>query len=138
MAKRYELTDEQYALIEELLPLGRDWTEDRQILNGMFWKLGSGAAWRDIPERYGHWRTVYDRFRRWSDSGLFARFLRRLRQKLRGDGDLDLSTWYVDSTNAQATKSRGGREKALGYSKGGFGTKSFSFATPGKFRSPRS
>jgi transposase len=56
--RRYELTDEQFALLEPYLPKmgaagGHPWGDHRRILNGLFWKLRSGAPWRDIPERYG-------------------------------------------------------------------------------------
>lgn len=111
VAGRYELSDAQYRLIEDMLPLGGGWTEHRQILNGMFWKLCSGAAWRDIPERYGPWQTVYDRFRLWSDSGFFEKILARLRLRLDEAGDLDLSTWFVDSTSVRATKAAAGAKK---------------------------
>jgi transposase len=58
--RRYELTDEQFALLEPYLPkmgpeVGHPWADHRPILNGLFWKLRSGAPWRDIPERYGPW-----------------------------------------------------------------------------------
>lgn len=140
MAKRYEQTDEQYALIEDLLPLGGGWVEHRQILNGMFWKLCSSAAWRDVPERYGPWQTVYDRFRRWSDSGLFSKILRKLRLRLQEDGDLDLSTWYVDSTSVRATKAAAGVKKGAKRSsatpKAASEPSSTSCATPAGSRSP--
>ncbi len=56
--RRHELTDEQYVLLEPYLPKpsragGHPWAEHRRILNGLFWKLHTGAQWRDIPERYG-------------------------------------------------------------------------------------
>ena len=61
--RRYELTDEQFALLEPHLPKmspagGHPWGDHRRILNGLFWKLRSGAPWRDIPERYGPWSTI--------------------------------------------------------------------------------
>ena len=66
MVRRYELNDDQFALLEPHLPTqqgpGRPWEDHRRILNGLFWKLCSGASWRDIPERYGPWQTIYDRY----------------------------------------------------------------------------
>lgn len=64
--RRYELTDEQWELIRDLLPSnngqrGRQWKDHRTILNPIFWLLRAGAPWRDLPERYGPWQTVYDR-----------------------------------------------------------------------------
>jgi transposase len=56
--RRYELTDEQRAVIEPLLPKaasGRPLAAPRQLLNAMFWVLRNGAPWRDLPERFGPW-----------------------------------------------------------------------------------
>ena len=68
---RYDLPDEAWAIIQSLLPVepvtpraGRPWAEHRMIINGMFWVLCSGSPWRDLPERYGQWKTVYNRFNR--------------------------------------------------------------------------
>jgi len=57
---RYELTDEQYALIAPKLPtndgkIGHPYDLHRPIINGILWRLHAGAAWPDIPERYGNW-----------------------------------------------------------------------------------
>ena len=74
--RRYELSDTQWDQIEDLFPTsphsrGRPRREDRLLLNAIFWILCSGAAWRDLPERYGPWQTAYDRFRQWK--GIVAR-----------------------------------------------------------------
>jgi hypothetical protein len=69
VVRRHELTDESWAVIEPLLApprMGRPVRDRRQVVNGILWKLSTGAAWRDLPERYGPWKTVYERFRRWS------------------------------------------------------------------------
>jgi transposase len=60
MNKRYELTDEQWQVVEPLLPkrtatTGRKPRHPRQMLSGIVWVLRSGVPWRDVPERYGHW-----------------------------------------------------------------------------------
>jgi transposase len=55
---RHELTDESWAVIEPLLAparMGRSVRDRRQVVNGILWKLSTGAAWRDLPERYGPW-----------------------------------------------------------------------------------
>jgi transposase len=65
-------------VIEPLLApprMGRPVRDRRQVLNGILWKLSTGAAWRDLPERYGPWKTVYERFRRWSADGTWDRLL---------------------------------------------------------------
>lgn len=46
----------------------------------MFWRTRSGAAWRDVPTEYGHWKTVYNRHRRWSADGTYERILTELRR----------------------------------------------------------
>ncbi|WP_399167750.1 transposase, partial [Streptomyces sp. PsTaAH-130] len=61
MVRRHELTDESWAVIEPLLApprMGRPVRDRRQVVNGILWKLSTGAAWRDLPERYGPWKTV--------------------------------------------------------------------------------
>lgn len=81
------------------------------MLNGLFWILCSGAKWRDLPECYGPWKTVYQRFRHWRDNGTFERILARLHLKLRQDGYLDLDTWMIDSTTIRATRAASGGGK---------------------------
>lgn len=70
--QRYELTDKQWDLIKPLMPKrksGGRWNDHRTTLDGTMWVLKSGSPWRDMPERYGSWKSVYDRFRRWSADG---------------------------------------------------------------------
>jgi transposase len=67
---RGDLTNEQWAKLEPLLPTGKKsgrppkWTK-RQLINGIRWRTRTGAPWRDTPARYGPWQTVYGLFRRW-------------------------------------------------------------------------
>jgi transposase len=64
---RGELTEKAWARIEPLLPSiesgGRRWRDHRQVINGILWKLRTGAPWRDLPERYGPWKTAHERLR---------------------------------------------------------------------------
>ena len=75
MLRRYELNDDEWNRIVNLLPpentgkRGRPRKCNRTILNGMVWIARSGAPWRDLPERYGPWETVYSRFRKWIEDG---------------------------------------------------------------------
>ena len=78
--RRHELTDRQWAHLAPLLPpewprTGRPNQAHRTILNGILWKLATGVPWRDIPERYGPWPTLYSRFRRWRLAGVWDRVL---------------------------------------------------------------
>lgn len=114
MSRRYELSDEQWTLVQPLLPQprrGRPRADDRTMLNGIFWKLCSGAPWRDLPARYGPWQTVYERFRRYRDSHVFDRILHTLHLKLAQDGHLDLSTWMIDGTSVRASRVAAGTKK---------------------------
>jgi transposase len=134
--RRYKLSKEQYELIEDLLPRngnrGGQWKNHRELLNAMFWVLYSGAQWREMPERYGSWKTVYDQCRRWSRDGTIGGMLSRLHLKLDEDGYIDMSEAFVDSTIIRASRSAAGAKKSpgrepsdhvLGMSRGGYGTK---------------
>ncbi len=113
--RRHELTDEQWALIEGLFPgnggRGEQWKDHRTILNGMFWRLRTGAPWRDVPERYGPWKTVYDRFSRYRKDGTLERLLEALQIRLDAQGLIDWDLWCVDGTNVRATRSAAGAGK---------------------------
>lgn len=103
--RRYELTDEGFERLAPLLPpqrRGGRWADHRSVLNGMFWVLNSGAQWRDMPERYGRWETVYGRYRRWVSEGLFDRMLRALHVQLDEQGRIDWSVFDVDGTSIRA------------------------------------
>jgi putative transposase len=112
--RRYELTDEAWERIAPLLPRqkrGGKWREHRTILNGMFWVLNSGAPWRDLPERYGAWKTIYGRYRRWTAEGLFNRILHRLHLQLDDEGRINWSQFNVDGSNIRADRSAAGARK---------------------------
>ena len=113
--RRYELTDEQWALIQSLMPKakpGGRWNDHRTTLDGMMWVLKSGSPWRDMPERYGSWKSVYDRFRRWSADGTIERILARLRYKLDKDGYIHWDVWCVDGSNVRAHPAAAGASEA--------------------------
>lgn len=115
MSGRYEISAQRWAMIEAIVSppqhMGRPRRDDRQMLNGIFWILCSGAKWRDLPERYGPWKTVYQRFRQWRDNGTFEQVLRHLHLRLREDVLIDLDTWMVDSTSIRATRAASGAGK---------------------------
>lgn len=124
---------------------GRPWKDHHTIINGILWVLHSGAPWRDLPERYGPWQTVYDRFNRWRKDGTWAQIVTRLLKHLERRGRIGRDLWCVDSTIIRATRAAAGAKKnpghsrrlsgpkaaqllepsdhALGYSRGGLGTK---------------
>ena len=92
------MTDKQWEEIKDLLPPeqspkgGRRAKDNRQMFNGMLWIVRSGAPWRDLPEYYGPWKSVYTRFRRWKIAGVFNKALEALSQ------DSDEESIIIDAT----------------------------------------
>ena len=79
---RHELTDDQWEKIRGLLPVQpgpRSLLGDRTFVNAVMWRLKTGAPWRDIPERYGPWKTIYNRFARWARRGVWEQVFKELR-----------------------------------------------------------
>ena len=97
MHDRHDLTDEQWAQLEPLLPggtrrRGGQWADHRRVINGVLWRTRAGAPWRDLPAGYGPWKTVYNRHRRWSGDGTWEQLL----DQVRADADLDQDgAWLV-------------------------------------------
>ena len=108
---RQALTDEQWERIEPFLPAmrgrGRPYeASHRTTIEGILWIARTGAPWRDLPERYGKWITVYQRFRRWSHRGIFTRLFASL------EGELDLGVLMVDGTFVKVHQhARGARRR---------------------------
>ena len=114
---RHDLSEEEFALLKPFLPpersggKGKPYRCHREVLNGIFWILGTGAPWRDLPERYGPWKTVYDRFRRWSKSGLFQKMLDALEAQARRAEQIDFEFSAVDGSNVRAHRCAAGSQK---------------------------
>jgi putative transposase len=93
---RFDLTDFEWSVIEPLLPnkpRGVARVDDRRVLNGIFWRLRTGAPWADIPERYGPHTTCVNRFNRWRKAGVWDRLLAAVSKAY--DGDIQM----IDSTS---------------------------------------
>lgn len=111
MLRRYELTDQEWNRIKDLLPpeksgkRGRPSKDNRMILNAMVWIARSGAPWRDLPERYGPWETVYSRFRKWIDDGILDNIFHVLSL------DAELDELFMDSSIVQAHQHSAGAKK---------------------------
>jgi len=110
--ERHALTDAQWERLRPLLPprstgRGRPRADDRVIVNGMLWRLATGCPWRDLPAAFGPWRTVYSRFRRWQQAGVWDRVLAALHAL----GDLDWSLHFVDGTVVRAHQHAAGAKK---------------------------
>jgi transposase len=118
MRKRHELTEVEWARLQPLLPpreAGKQRRDDRQIINGILWKLATGAPWRDLPERYGPWPTVYTRFRRWTRAGVWQRVFAAVQRQADAAGQLDWTVHFVDGTviraHQHAAGARGGTRR---------------------------
>lgn len=114
IVRRFEFSDADWAEIEPLLPKqkrGGKWNDHRTVMNGMFWVLRSGSSWRDMPERYGKWQTIYDRFVRWRRDGTLDKIAEQLQERLHGEGRIEWEMWCVDGTSIRAAKAAAGARK---------------------------
>jgi transposase len=114
--KRHELTDAQWARLEPHLPpqrpaTGRPNQDHRRILNGIIFRLKTGIPWRDLPERLGPWQTVYSRFRRWQQAGIWQRILAELQAEADAAGRLDWDLHFVDGTVVRAHQHAAGAKR---------------------------
>jgi transposase len=146
VTRRHDLTDAQWAALGRLLPAastsGRPpkWTK-RQLIDGIRWRIRVGAPWRDVPEQYAPWQTIYGLFRRWQRDGTWARLLAALQAHADAAGRIDWDV-SVDSAISRAHQHAAGARRdchaqkeppggvhsepadhALGRSRGGLTTK---------------
>jgi len=112
--RRYEISEEEWERVKDKLPPERTGKpgrpcriDNRTALNAMLWINRSGGAWRDLPERYGKWQTFYDRFRAWSESGVFQQVFEVLAS------DADMQDLPIDSTSVKVHQSAAGAKKGL-------------------------
>jgi len=109
--KRYELTNAEWKVISPLLPpertgkKGRPRKDNRIMVNGMIWIDRTGAQWRELPECYGPWQSVYARFRKWKDEGVLERAFKTL------SSDYDSENLSIDSTCSKVHQSANGNKK---------------------------
>lgn len=114
---RGDLTNEQWAQLAPLLPpqkprTGRPSLDHRQVLNGILWVLRTGAPWRDMPERYGKWTTVYSRFQRWRKNGTWERLFEQMQTIKDREGLVDWEIHFIDGSVVRAHKHAAGAKKA--------------------------
>lgn len=117
---RHEISDNDWERIKKFFAertrhtMGRPCKDNRLMLNGILWILGTGAPWRDLPERYGPWQTVYKRFAKWQNSDLFGNIFAELAADA-DTQDFSIDGTYIKAHKASAGAKRGGRS----YPKGG-------------------
>ena len=82
---RRDLTDAQWARIEKRVPgkvgdRGQHGADNRLFVDAVLWIARTGAPWRDLPDEFGKWNSVFQRFRRWAKSGAWERVFNELRE----------------------------------------------------------
>ena len=125
--RRHAISDADWDRVKGLLPSRGPKADNRLFVDAVLWVDRTGAPWRDLSDRFGKWNSVYRRFRRWAEAGVWGRVLDAVR-------DPDPSTLVLDSTVVRAHVSAAGAQKAvgpqaLGRSRGGFGTKAHASVT---------
>lgn len=106
--KRYEISDYQWNQIMHLFPVaktGQPPKDNRMVFHAILWVARSGSAWRDLPERYGSWKTVYSRFCKWRDNGTLQRIFEAL------SADADYENLSIDSTLVRVHQHSAGAKK---------------------------
>jgi transposase len=127
MQRRHEMSDAQWDAIKDFLPgkegdRGVTAKDNRLFVNAILWIAKTGAPWRDLPERFGHWHNVFQRYNRWCKKGVFKSIMDQFQEP-------DLELLILDSTVIRAHQHAAGAEgssaeaEALGRSRGGFSTK---------------
>lgn len=112
---RHGLSDEEWSLIEACFPrpkaTGRPPMPARQAFEGICWILRAGAPWRDLPEEFGAWETVYAHFNRWSSDGTLEEVFDLLKKRFSREGRFDHSLWSIDGSVVRAHRCAGGGGK---------------------------
>ena len=112
---RFDLSDEEWGAIEPLLPLAKHGparVDDRRVLNGIFYILRTGAPWRDLPERYGPRTTVYNRYNRWAQRGIWKGIFDALAKEC-DDALIFIDASIVRAHRAASGSKRGSYKKLL-------------------------
>lgn len=104
------LRDDQWERIEAMLPgkagdRGCTAADNRRFVEAVLWIARTGSPWRDLPEAFGPWNSVYKRFARWSDSGVWHRVFEELAK------EADFEEVFLDSTIVRAHHHAAGAPK---------------------------
>ncbi len=115
---RHRLTDEQWDCIADIFPppakTGRPPSDRRMIVDGILWIMRTGSPWRDLPEEYGPWGTVWDLFDTWNADGTLDEILSHLRAMHIDAGEIDEELWCIDGTTVRAARcAAGGGKKTI-------------------------
>lgn len=118
MMPRLRLTDDEWMLIADVFPepaaTGRPPRDPRDIIDGILWILRTGSPWRDLPEEFGPWQTVWRLFDRWNSDGTLDKILKRLQAAFIDIGEIDNDIWCIDGTIVRAARcAAGGGKKGI-------------------------
>jgi transposase len=115
MEGRGDLTDTEWERLKPLLPVSNNrcgrWRDHRQVINGILFRTRTSVPWRDLPERFGPWKTVYERHRLWSADGTWDYLLRQVQAMADAEGEIDWDI-SVDSTAVRAHQHAAGALQA--------------------------
>lgn len=114
---RHQMTDAEWELIADIFPMpastGRPPRDPRELLDGIFWIVRTGAPWRDVPEEFGPWKTIYNHFDKWNSDGTLDQVRKRLLSRFIDDDEIDSELWCIDGTIVRAARcANGGGKKA--------------------------
>lgn len=106
---RHDVTNEQWAVIEPLLPKrrrgrGRPRADDRRTLNGILYVLKTGCAWMDLPREYGAYATGWRRLQQWAADGTWERIWQALLGQLDAQGKIEWAQAFLDGSFVPAKK----------------------------------
>jgi transposase len=104
MLPRHAITDSEWGRVKDLLPTRGPAADNRLFLDAVLWVARTGAAWRDLPERFGNWNSAWRRFDRWSRAGVWHRVFAALQ-------DPDTEWLLMDSTIIRAHPCAAGAKK---------------------------
>ena len=108
------MSNDEWAALARLLPAqpvrGGRWRDHRQVINAICWVKRTGSPWRDLPERYGPWKTAYQRFRRWAADGTWAGLKAHVIAVAELDDDIDWDA-QVDATIVRTHQHAAGAAK---------------------------
>ena len=86
---------------------------DRLFIEAVLYRAKTGLPWRDLPERFGPWQTVYDHFSKWRKSGVYAAIIDALQVKLDDRGKIDWELWCVDGSVVRGSRAAAGADKKV-------------------------
>jgi transposase len=116
--RRYALRDDQWERIKDFLPgreghVGGTAVDNRLFVEAVLYRFRAGIPWRDLPDRFGVWKVVYQRFNRWAKGGVFERIFKELAS------DHDNEYMMIDTTIVRAHQHSAGARKKTAHKRSG-------------------